>query len=87
MNPLQVLKDRLQTVLNESAESEDFKEALYDGIYATSLSVADLESWASLWNGSQDVDYLYGCGNDFSKEYQEGVALVEEEWHKITGMF
>lgn len=86
MNPLELLKEQLQKVLNESAESEDFKVALTDGTYACSLnSVLSLETWLTTWSGSQDVNYLYG--GDFSKEYQQGVAFVENEWHQITGMF
>ncbi len=85
MNPLQVLKESLQKSLNESTESEDYKLAIEDGVYATKLSVAGLETWLSTWNGSQDVDYLYS--GEFSKEYQQGVAFVEEQWHQITGMF
>lgn len=85
MNPLEILKTQLEKALDETSETEDFKEALVDGTYACGLSVLSLETWLSIWNGSQDVDYLYGTG--FSKEYQQGVQFVEEKWHTITGMF
>lgn len=79
---LETLKGILQKVLNSSTEDEDYKEALVDGVYACGLnSVLSLETWLSTWNGSQDVDYLYGTG--FSKQYQEGVQFVAERWDKI----
>lgn len=85
-NPLEILKTQLEKALDETSETEDFKESLRDAINACNLnSVVALETWLSTWNGSQDVDYLYGT--DFSKEYQQGVQFVEEKWHAITGMF
>lgn len=84
-NPLEILKAQLEKALNETTETEDFKEALRDGVYATSLSVSGLESWINLWSDSQDSNYLYGA--EFSKEYQQGVQFVEEKWYQITGMF
>lgn len=85
MNPLDLLKTQLQNALNESTESEDYKLAIEDGIYATKLSVLGLETWLSTWSGSQDADYLYGC--EFPEGYQKGVEFVEDKWHQITGMF
>jgi len=85
-NPLEILKTQLEKALDETSETEDFKEALVDGVYACGLnSVLSLETWLSTWNGGQDVDYIYG--SEFSKEYQQGVQFVEEKWHQITGMF
>lgn len=79
---LETLKGILQKALNSSTESEDFIEALTDGVYACDLnSVLSLETWLDTWNGSQDVDYLYGTG--FSKQYQEGVQFVAEQWDRI----
>lgn len=86
MNPLELLKERLQTVLNESTESEDFKEALFDAIYACNLSTTGLEQFIGSWvlpdalTIDRQLDYC-------DIRYTCGVVFVEEEWHKITGMF
>ena len=86
MNPLDLLKERLQSVLNESTESEDFKEALSDAIYACNLSTTALEQFIGSWatTDTQTIDrQLDYC----DIRYACGVAFVEEQWHKITGMF
>ena len=77
MKPLQQLKERLQTVLNESTESEDFKEALHDCSYACDLGVTALEQHLDIWSTVSPVD----------SKYRKGIEFVEAEWHKITGMF
>ena len=77
LNPLQQLKERLQTVLNESTESDCYQEALSDCIYACNLSVTALEEHISMWINTTWDD----------KEYIRGIAFVEQERHKITGMF
>lgn len=85
-NPLEILKTQLEKALDETSETEDFKDSLRDALNACNLnSVAALETWLSTWNGVQDVDYIYGT--EFSKEYQQGVQFVEEKWHAIIGMF
>lgn len=81
MNPLQQLKERLQTVLNDDNQFAGYHEAISDGVYACNLSVIALDEWVNSWiNVSIDS---YTCEGD----YQRGVAFVEEQWHKITGMF
>ena len=82
MNPLQQLKERLQTVLNESTEHFFFNEALSDGLYSTDLSVPALEQWIAIWTQTDSH-----CMTEDEITYQEGVAFVEEQWHGITGMF
>ena len=86
MNPLQQLKERLQIVLNESTESEDFKEALSDAIYACNLSTTALEQFIGSWV-APDVSTIDRQLDYRDVRYACGVAFVEEEWHKITGMF
>lgn len=84
MNPLQVLKDRLQVVLNDGSRNADFREALCDGLYACSLSEAALDCLLFSWSvGQIPTEEL----SDEDKQYQQGVAFVENEWHKITGLF
>lgn len=82
MNPLQQLKERLQTVLNESTEHIFFINALEDGLYSTDLSVTALEQWIAVWTQTDSH-----CMTEDEITYQEGVAFVEDQWHKITGMF
>ena len=82
MNPLHQLKERLQTVLNESAEPIFFADALEDGLYSTDLSVVALEQWIAIWTQTDSH-----CMTEDEITYQEGVEFVEQEWHKITGMF
>lgn len=77
MNPLQHLKESLQTVLNESTESDCYQEALSDCVYACNLGVTALEEHISMWINTTWDD----------KEYIRGIAFVESEWHTITGMF
>jgi hypothetical protein len=77
MNPLQQLKDRLQTVLNESTEHKDFIEALEDCVYACNLGVTALEQHLDIWSTVSPVD----------SKYRKGIEFVESEWHQITGMF
>lgn len=81
---LNTLKERLQTVLNESTESEDFKEALSDAMYGCSLSEAALNTLFFAWSNEElHLEKL----SEGDKEYQRGIEFVEQEWHKITGMF
>lgn len=84
MNPLDLLKTQLQTALNESTETEDFKEALRDAVNACNLnSVAALEQWIEPWDQRP-------FGKLMSEEdihYCSGVDFVEDKWHQITGMF
>jgi len=45
-NPLEILKTQLEKALDETSETEDFKESLRDAINACNLnSVAALEQW------------------------------------------
>jgi hypothetical protein len=84
MNPLQVLKDRLQYEFTKTHTSKDYVEALGDGLYACSLSEAALNVLIFNWS----VDPLGTEKLSFEdKEYQRGVEFVEEQWHRITGMF
>jgi hypothetical protein len=83
VNPLEILKERLQTVLNKSTESINFKSALEDATYSCTLdSVTALEQWIAIWTETDSH-----CLTEDEIIYQEGVAFVEEQWHKITGMF
>lgn len=80
--PLQQLKERLQLALNESTEHLFFVNALEDGLYSCDLSVTALEQWIAIWTQTDSH-----CMTEDEITYQEGVAFVESEWHKITGMF
>lgn len=73
---LNILKERLQLALNESTESDCYQEALHDCLYACNLSVTALEQHMEKW---LDGPYNY--------EYCRGIKFVENELHKITGMF
>lgn len=84
MNPLQVLKERLNHEFTKTHVSKDYVEALGDGLYACSLGEAALNVLVFNWSNEQlGTDKL----SEEDKQYQEGVAFVEEQWHKITGMF
>ena len=76
VNPLQQLKERLQTVLDESTESDCYQEAISDCAYACNLSVTALEQHMEKW-----------LNGPYNYEYCKGIRFVENEWHKITGMF
>ena len=80
-NPLEILKTQLEKSLDGTSETEDFKEALRDGLYSCELgSIASLESFIGSWAGSTGL-------SEEDKQYQQGVQFVEEKWHQITGMF
>lgn len=81
MNPLEVLKERLQKALNDDNEFEGFIEAISDGLYATNLSEIALRQWILSWIDSPTSSYSY------EEDYKKGVQFVEEQWHQITGMF
>lgn len=84
-NPLEILKTQLEKALDETSETEDFKEALRDAINACNLnSVAALEEWVFSWAGEENLTKIYG---ESDYQYLRGVFLVEEKWHAITGMF
>ena len=76
MDALNILKQRLQEGLNESSESVDYQEALHDCSYACNLSVKALEQHMEKW-----------LNGPYNYEYCKGIRFVEEQWHKITGMF
>jgi hypothetical protein len=83
MNPLKILNEQLQNTFTESTENYHFKCAVEDAIYSTVLdSVTALEQWIAIWTLT-DSHIL----TETEIEYQQGVAFVENEWHKITGMF
>lgn len=81
MTALTMLQTQLESVLNQEGLSEDFKEAIEDGIYSCKLgSFVALNNWINSW-----VDEGHVAEND--KEYQQGVRFVEQQWEAITGMF
>lgn len=80
-NPLEILKTQLEKALDETSETEDFKDSLRDSLYSCELgSIASLESFIGSWVNSTDL-------SEEDKQYQQGVQFVEEKWHAITGMF
>lgn len=82
-NPLEILKTQLEKALDETSETEDFKESLRDAINACNLnSVAALETWFHIW-----TEGLPFTLEEDEIQYQQGVQFVEEKWHAITGMF
>lgn len=84
-NPPEILKTQLEKALDETSETEDFKEALRDAINACNLnSVAALEEWAFSWTNYENLAPAYEEGD---YQYLRGVQFVEEKWHAITGMF
>lgn len=84
MNPLDVLKEHLQKALNESIESEDFKEALFDAQYAASLGQSALNTIFQAWCMMPNEEIL-ACPHEI--DYFRGCCFVEQQWHQITGMF
>lgn len=81
MTALTTLQTQLQSILNQEGLSEDFKEAVFHGIYACQLGSAEgLNGWILSWVDAEDVA-------EEDKEYQEGVRFVEQQWEAITGMF
>lgn len=83
MTALNTLKAQLEPFVNQKDLSEDFKAAISDGIYATTLSQAALEQWIGLWVSPRSIE----CTTEADIEYCKGVRLVEQQWEAITGMF
>lgn len=84
-NPLEILKTQLDKALDETSETEDFKEALRDAINACNLnSVVALEEWIFSWTNYENLAPAY---EEADYQYLRGVQFVEEKWHAITGMF
>lgn len=84
MKPLELLKEQLQKSLNESTESNYYRQAIHDGIYACTLgSHKALEGWCETWTATAELPI--DCQID--EKYLQGVAFVEEKWHQITGLF
>jgi hypothetical protein len=84
-NPLDILKSQLTDFLDKSDQGEDFNDAVEDGIYACNLnSVKALEQWINPWVSIVEEDY---APDDKARDYLNGVAFVEDQWNKITGMF
>lgn len=82
-NPLDILKSQLTDFLDKSNQGEHFNEALEDGVYACNLnSVKALEQWIASWVDTGEPTDAY-----WEKDYMQGVAFVEDQWNKITGMF
>lgn len=85
-NPLDILKSQLTDFLDKSDQEWDFNQALKDGLYACEMgSFQALNEWISIWVGIHHRD-LEGLTEQDLK-YMKGVAFVEEQWNKITGMF
>lgn len=83
MTALITLQAQLEPILNQDGFSEDFKEAISDGIYACQLgSFVALNNWINSWVETSDVHVA-----EKDKEYQQGVRFVEQQWEAITGMF
>lgn len=83
-NPLDILKSQLTDFLDKSDQGEDFNQAVEDGIYACGLgSFQALNEWISIWIHHQNL------ANETEQDlkYMQGVAFVEDQWNKITGMF
>lgn len=81
MSPIELLKEQLQTALKASVEGLDFNMALDDAIYSCQFeSETALVQWMNSWV-SDDLTFK------FDLDYQRGVQFVEQQWHKITGMF
>lgn len=83
MTALITLKSQLEHFVNQEDLSEDFKAAISDGIYATTLSQVALEQWIGLWMSPRSIE----CTTEVDIEYCKGVRFVEEQWEEITGMF
>lgn len=83
MTALNTLKALLESILNQEGLSEDFKEAVSDGIYACQLgSFVALNNWINSWVETSDAHVA-----EKDKEYQQGVRFVEQQWEAVTGMF
>ena len=80
-NPLGLLKTQLQHEFTKTHTSEDYVQALSDGIYGCDLGVTALETWMNSWI---TPSYL---NHKSEKDYVRGVEFVEQQWHQITGMF
>lgn len=83
MTALITLQAQLESILNQEGLSEDFKEAVSDGIYAGRLGQTALEQWMNSWINPTSLDYF----SEDEKAYREGVRFVEQQWEAITGMF
>ena len=83
MNPLETLKQSLQSTLAESQANHEYNTewltSIQDGIYSCDLSVIALEQWLAIWKTAPlhqiDSDELF---------YQEGVRLVSRKWDEIN---
>lgn len=78
MNSLILLKERLQHEFSKTHTSEDYVEAISDGIYSCQYETArPLEQWLAIWT-PQDCTM-----QDFEKRYQKGVQFVSDTWQEI----
>lgn len=80
MNSLIILKDRLQTLLNNSEESEDFLMSIEDAIYACSLGCSALNTIFQAWC-MMPADEILACPHEI--DYFRGCCVVQDEWNII----
>lgn len=80
MNPLQVLKERLNHEFTKTHTSVDYVEAISDGIYSCQFCTPiALEEWIDIW-----LNPVYKGYEISRNDYSRGVAFVQEQWYKVS---
>ena len=91
---LSTLKIKLQETLNQPPEndwdgSENYRQAISDALYATSLSETALTQWIKTWEGpTGSIEAFCGwhsCLDTEEGQYYSGVQFVANVWDKIKG--
>jgi len=77
--PLKQLKERLNHEFTKTHTSQDYIDALSDGIYSCQFETATaLEQWIDIWLNPEYMDY------EISRDdYSKGVRFVADEWDKV----
>jgi hypothetical protein len=76
--PLQQLKERLQHEFTKTHTSEDYVEAIADGIYSCQYETeTPLVQWLKSW------EVIDRDSHRFDKRYQKGVKFVSDAWQAI----
>lgn len=75
---LETLKEILQHEFTKTHMSEDYVEAIADGIYSCQFeTVTALEEWIKTWT-KHIVEITKS-----EKHYQRGVQFVAEQWDRV----
>lgn len=82
MTSLQPLKEILQEHLEVCQESDDYKAAIEDCIYSSSLGELALNQHIIWWGAEEGIESTQDWGDT---EYERGVDYVYNQWKTIKG--